>query len=84
MFKGILEKVTETNFLPLGKFYLFLVHVMYAPCSKPSAMAAGNAIQTTPVQIMLVVRLCCSTQIMHRAVARSSQLVRPGLTLSTM
>ena len=62
----IVEKAIDSEFcLHLSKFYIFCVHVMYAPCSKLpfsmkhvkwqlSTMAPGNPGQTTPVQIMCV------------------------------
>ena len=70
----ILEKETVSKFFPMDKFYMFLVHVIpcnnlpfsmqHAACSMPSAVAAGNASQTTPVQITHIFVLCYSTQMM--------------------
>ena len=62
--------------LPMGEFR-FLLHFMHSPCmyvslqiatlvqSMLSAMAAGDASQTTQVQIMHAFMLCYFTQIEH-------------------
>ena len=66
------------NYLSLWVCYLFLVHFIYTPCSHAvslqiptlaqstlSTMAAGDASQTTPIQIAHVFMLLSSTQIVH-------------------
>ena len=58
--------------LPLGEFYVsFTLYVYlsskltkcYINMKQLSTMAVGDASQATPVQITLVIMLCCSTQI---------------------
>ena len=73
----MLKKAIEREFsLPLGKFYMLCVHVMYSPSSKLSfhmqqssqvaiKVVASNTSQTTLVQIMHVFMLYYFTQIMH-------------------